>query len=89
MLLARGADRAGAERLAESVRDAARSWGRSHAVTDWGADGILYGDADAVAEQAQRFAEVGVSELSVGIHGADDLAWFSERVIAPLKDALA
>jgi hypothetical protein len=84
VILARGADRAGAERLARALRDTARAWGRNRAVTEWDAGGILYGDADGVAEQALRFAEIGVTELGVAIHGADDLRWFSERVIAPL-----
>jgi alkanesulfonate monooxygenase SsuD/methylene tetrahydromethanopterin reductase-like flavin-dependent oxidoreductase (luciferase family) len=89
LLLARGANRAGAERLASMLRDTARSWGRSHSVTQWDADGILYGDADGVAEQALRFAEIGVSELGVAIHHVDELHWFSEHVIAPLKSELA
>jgi hypothetical protein len=85
VLLARGADRAGAERLAGTLRDTARSWGRSPSVTDWDAGGILYGDADGMAEQVLRFAEVGVTEISVAIHDVDDLGWFSEEVIAPAR----
>jgi alkanesulfonate monooxygenase SsuD/methylene tetrahydromethanopterin reductase-like flavin-dependent oxidoreductase (luciferase family) len=82
VLLARGADRAGAEQLAGMLRDTARSWGRSRSVTDWDASGVLYGDADGVAEQALRFEEIGVTELGVAIHHVDELRWFSERVIA-------
>jgi alkanesulfonate monooxygenase SsuD/methylene tetrahydromethanopterin reductase-like flavin-dependent oxidoreductase (luciferase family) len=89
VLLARGADRAGAERLAGMLRDKARSWGRSPAATDWDAGGILYGDADGVAEQALRFAEVGVTELGVALHHVDELHWFSEQVIERLGDASA
>jgi alkanesulfonate monooxygenase SsuD/methylene tetrahydromethanopterin reductase-like flavin-dependent oxidoreductase (luciferase family) len=84
-LFARDADRAAAEQLATSLRDAARSWGRSASVTDWDAGGVLYGDADGMAEQALRFAEIGVAELAVAIHDIEDLHWFSERVIAPLR----
>jgi alkanesulfonate monooxygenase SsuD/methylene tetrahydromethanopterin reductase-like flavin-dependent oxidoreductase (luciferase family) len=85
VLLARGADRGGAEKLAGTLRDTARSWGRSPSVTDWDAGGILYGDADGIAEQVLRFAEVGVTEISVAIHDVDDLGWFSEEVIAPAR----
>ncbi len=85
VLLARSADRAGAERLAGALRDAARAWGRSHAVTNWGADGVLYGDADGMAQQVLRFAEIGVMELTVAIHHIEELHWFSERVISPLR----
>jgi alkanesulfonate monooxygenase SsuD/methylene tetrahydromethanopterin reductase-like flavin-dependent oxidoreductase (luciferase family) len=82
LLLARGADRAGAERLAGTLRDTARSWGRSPSVTDWDAGGILYGDADGIGEQLLRFAETGVTEIAVAIHDLDELTWFSDEVIA-------
>ncbi len=85
LLLARGADRAGAEQLAGTLRDTARSWGRSPAVTDWDAGGILYGDADGMAEQTLRFAEIGVSEIAVAIHDSEALHWFSDEVIAPVR----
>jgi len=84
VLLARGADAAGAQRLAQSLRDAARSWGRSELVTDWDGGGVLFGDADGVAEQALRFREAGVTELSVVVGGVDDLRWFDECVIEKL-----
>jgi alkanesulfonate monooxygenase SsuD/methylene tetrahydromethanopterin reductase-like flavin-dependent oxidoreductase (luciferase family) len=87
VLLARGADRAGAERLASTLRDTARSWGRGRSVTDWDAGGVLYGDADGIAEQSLRFAQVGVTELGVAIHHIDELRWFSERVIARVGSA--
>jgi alkanesulfonate monooxygenase SsuD/methylene tetrahydromethanopterin reductase-like flavin-dependent oxidoreductase (luciferase family) len=89
VLLARGADRAAAERLAVTIRDMARSWGRSAAVTDWGAEGVLHGDADGVAEQVLRFREVGVVELGVVLHHVDELQWFSEDVIARLGSEAA
>jgi alkanesulfonate monooxygenase SsuD/methylene tetrahydromethanopterin reductase-like flavin-dependent oxidoreductase (luciferase family) len=82
VLLARGANRARASQLASALSAAARSWGRSRSVTEWDASGILYGDADGIAEQALRFSEIGVTELSVAIHGVDDLHWFDENVIA-------
>jgi alkanesulfonate monooxygenase SsuD/methylene tetrahydromethanopterin reductase-like flavin-dependent oxidoreductase (luciferase family) len=85
LLLARGADRAGAERLAGTLRETARSWGRSPSVTDWDASGVLHGDADGMAEQVLRFSEIGVTELGVAIHHIDELHWFSESVISPLR----
>lgn len=85
VLFARGADRAGAEGLAHMVRDMARSWGRSEKVTDWGAGGILHGDADTMAEQARRFAEAGVQELSVSFNQLEEVHWFDQNVIGPLR----
>jgi len=85
VLLARGANRDAAEKLAGTLRDTARSWGRGQSVTQWDAGGVLFGDGDAMAEQVLRFAEVGVTELSVAIHSAEELQWFSEEVIVPLR----
>lgn len=84
VLFARGADRQGAEGLAHMVRDMARSWGRSESVTDWDAGGILYGDADTMAEQARAFAEAGVRELSVSFSQLEEVQWFDEHVIGRL-----
>ncbi|MBW2314082.1 MAG: LLM class flavin-dependent oxidoreductase [Deltaproteobacteria bacterium] len=85
VLLARDASRSDAERLAVLVRDAARSWGRSPSVTEWGAEGVLHGDAEAVAEQAGRFQDAGVTELGVAVNHVDELHWFSEDVIPRLR----
>jgi len=82
VLLARGADEAGARTLAAEIAAMARSWGRSAAATRWDAAGVLFGDAAAMREQVRQFAAVGVSELSVAINGVDDLVWFSDNVIA-------
>lgn len=57
-------------------------------MTEWDAEGVLYGDADNMVEQAQRFAEAGVSELSVAIHSVDELVWFDENVIAHFAEAM-
>ena len=46
VVMAKDADQAGAEALAHQIRDMARGWGRKDSVTDWGADGVLYGDGD-------------------------------------------
>lgn len=81
VLLARGADRTAADGIARSLSAAARSWGRSHSVTEWNAGGILHGDAVAIGEQVKRFEEVGVSELGVAIHDVESLHWFSDQVI--------
>jgi alkanesulfonate monooxygenase SsuD/methylene tetrahydromethanopterin reductase-like flavin-dependent oxidoreductase (luciferase family) len=82
VLCARGASTADAEGLAGVVSNLARSWGRGEGVTDWNASGVLHGDADAMLEQAQRFAEVGVSELSVSFGALEDALWFDAEVIA-------
>jgi probable F420-dependent oxidoreductase len=87
VLLARGASRSDANRLAALFRDAARSWGRSPSVTEWSAEGVLHGDADAIAEQAGRFQDAGVTELGVALSHVDELHWFSEDVIARLRRA--
>jgi alkanesulfonate monooxygenase SsuD/methylene tetrahydromethanopterin reductase-like flavin-dependent oxidoreductase (luciferase family) len=85
VLLACGADTAAAESLAIMVRDMARSWGRKRSVTEWGAGGVLHGDADGMAEQVTRFRELGVTELGVVLGHIDALHWFSENVIARLQ----
>ncbi len=82
VLCARGATHAAAENLAGVVSDMARSWGRGDSVTDWDATGVLHGDADAMLEQAQRFAEVGVTELAVSFGSLEDALWFDAEVIA-------
>ena len=82
VLCARGASRAEAEGLAGALSDVARSWGRGEGVTDWNASGVLHGDADAMAEQALRFAEVGVGELGVSFGSLEDALWFDEEVVA-------
>jgi len=81
VLFARGADRSGADALAAAVRDLARSWGRSEKVTDWDAGGILFGDADTMAEQALLFRDAGVSELTVAFNHMDEVLWFDENVV--------
>jgi alkanesulfonate monooxygenase SsuD/methylene tetrahydromethanopterin reductase-like flavin-dependent oxidoreductase (luciferase family) len=80
VVMARDADRRAAERLAHHIRDLARSWGRKDAVTDWGVEGVLHGDGDAMCEQLQRFADVGCSELTVAVGNIDDLRWLDEHV---------
>jgi alkanesulfonate monooxygenase SsuD/methylene tetrahydromethanopterin reductase-like flavin-dependent oxidoreductase (luciferase family) len=82
VLLARGANRTGAEDLASMVRDMARSWGRDEKVTDWDSGGILYGSADDMRDQALRFRDAGVSELCLSVHSMDEVTWFDEEVIA-------
>ncbi len=80
VVMARDADRRGAERLAHHIRDLARSWGRKDAVTNWGVDGVLHGDGDAMCEQLQRFADVGCSEVTVALSNIDDLRWLDAHV---------
>ena len=44
--------------------------------------GVLFGDADSMAEQAEQFASLGVSELTVALPTLDDVLWFNENVIS-------
>jgi alkanesulfonate monooxygenase SsuD/methylene tetrahydromethanopterin reductase-like flavin-dependent oxidoreductase (luciferase family) len=85
VLFARDAATEQADALATAVREMARSWGRDESVTDWSASGVLHGDADAMAEQVMRFAEVGVCELGISFHSIDDVLWFDENVIENLR----
>jgi len=80
MLMARDADTRGAEKLAVQIRDMARGWGRNDSVTDWGAGGVLHGDADAMCEQLQRFADVGCCEVTVAASTLDEIHWLDENV---------
>jgi alkanesulfonate monooxygenase SsuD/methylene tetrahydromethanopterin reductase-like flavin-dependent oxidoreductase (luciferase family) len=82
VLLARGADRGGAEQLAWRIRDMARSWGRAPSVTDWGSGGVLHGNADDMLAQIDAFRAAGACEIAVSVFGADDARWFSDAVIA-------
>jgi len=82
-----GADRRGAEELAERIRDMARGWGRKPEVTDWSAGGVLYGDGDGMLAQIARFAEAGCSELTVSVSTIEDLRWLNENVAARLERA--
>lgn len=80
VLFARGEGRDGAEALAERVANFARVGGRGGPATQWHAEGVLYGDAEQMAEQVLAFAAAGVEELSVTLASMADLAWFAERV---------
>ena len=82
VLFARGATRQAAGDLAGRVASMAQDWGRSEKVTRWDEGGVLHGDAAAMIEQARAFEALGVSELSVAMTNVDDIAWFSDEVIA-------
>jgi alkanesulfonate monooxygenase SsuD/methylene tetrahydromethanopterin reductase-like flavin-dependent oxidoreductase (luciferase family) len=81
VLMLRGGDEAAARQMSEGIRDGARAGGRGVRATDWGAGGILFGDADAMTQQARRFAAVGVDELTVTISTMEDLKWFCAEVL--------
>ncbi|MFN3233462.1 MAG: LLM class flavin-dependent oxidoreductase [Alphaproteobacteria bacterium] len=84
VVMARDADRRGAEELAHQIRDMARGWGRKNSVTDWGAGGVLYGDGDAMVEQLQQFEDVGATEVTVAVSSPDDVEWLDREVAAKL-----
>ncbi|MCE7928419.1 MAG: LLM class flavin-dependent oxidoreductase [Chloroflexi bacterium CFX7] len=80
VLFAREQGRERAEALAERVANFARTGGRGGPATQWHAEGVLYGDADQMAEQVQAFSAAGVEELSVTLANMADVAWFAEHV---------
>jgi alkanesulfonate monooxygenase SsuD/methylene tetrahydromethanopterin reductase-like flavin-dependent oxidoreductase (luciferase family) len=85
VLNARGLGAAAAAAMAGRIADYARTGGRGGPATDWNASGVLRGDADEICGQVARFAEVGVSELTVALGSMDDMEWFNERVVARFK----
>ena len=82
VILARGQSREAADQIADGIARMARGWGRSELVTQWNHSGVLFGDADQMLEQVDAFAAVGVGELAVSSSNFEDIAWFSENVIA-------
>jgi hypothetical protein len=77
----RNASRADAEARAHAVRDRTRALGRSARATDWDADGMVYGDGDAICEQLLRFRDAGVVEVTVSVSSAEEILWFDDRVV--------
>lgn len=84
VLMARDANKAGAEGLAHQIRDMARGWGRKDSVTDWGVGGVLYGDGDGMLEQLDAFRAVGCSEVTAAVSNMEDVHWLNENVAARL-----
>ncbi|MDA0338837.1 MAG: LLM class flavin-dependent oxidoreductase [Proteobacteria bacterium] len=84
VLMARDADKTGAEALAHQIRDMARGWGRKYSVTEWGTGGVLYGDGDSMCAQLEAFRDAGCSEVTVAASSLDDVLWLSEDVAARL-----
>ena len=84
VLMVPGADHATAEAFAHQIRDMARGWGRKESVTQWEADGVLHGDGDTMCEQIMRFAEVGVSEITVSVSDIDQALWLDAEVAKKL-----
>ena len=82
VILARGQTREAADQIASGIAQMARGWGRSVKVTQWDHSGVLFGDGDNMLEQIAGFAEVGVEEVAISSSDFDDIAWFSENVIA-------
>jgi alkanesulfonate monooxygenase SsuD/methylene tetrahydromethanopterin reductase-like flavin-dependent oxidoreductase (luciferase family) len=84
LMMAKGADRAGAEDLAHYIRDMARSWGRKESATPWGADGVLHGDGDAMCEHILKYGEIGVSEITVSVADIEEALWLDAEVAKKL-----
>ena len=86
VLMAPGANHNAAEALAHQIRDKARGWGRKDSVTQWEADGVLHGDGDAMCEQIQKFAEIGVSEITVSVSDIDQALWLDAEIAQKLTN---
>jgi alkanesulfonate monooxygenase SsuD/methylene tetrahydromethanopterin reductase-like flavin-dependent oxidoreductase (luciferase family) len=84
VLMAPGADHAGAQALAHQVRDMARGWGRKDTVTQWEAEGVLYGDGDGMVEQIEKFGDAGASEITVAVSDIDQALWLNAEVAEKL-----
>ena len=82
LILARGQTREAADQIAGGIAQMARGWGRSELVTQWDHGGVLFGDGDHMLEQVAAFDAIGVEEVAVSSSDFDDIAWFSEHVIA-------
>lgn len=81
VVMLRNAARADAEARARAISDRTRALGRSVQATDWGADGLVYGDGDAICEQLLRFREAGVVEVTVSVSSADEFLWLDDKVV--------
>ncbi len=84
VLLLRGGDEKGAQELVQGIRDGARAGGRAVQATDWDSSGVLYGDAEQMIQQARRFADAGVEELTVTVYSTEDMNWLNTEVIPGL-----
>jgi len=82
LIFARGQTQDAADQIAGGIAQMARGWGRSELVTQWDHGGVLFGDADNMLEQVAAFADIGVEEIDISSSDFDDIAWFSENVIA-------
>jgi alkanesulfonate monooxygenase SsuD/methylene tetrahydromethanopterin reductase-like flavin-dependent oxidoreductase (luciferase family) len=85
VILLRGGDEAAAQEMSHGIRDGARAGGRGVRATQWGAGGILFGDADDMVKQAQRFDQIGVDELTVTISSVEDMNWFDSEVLPRIR----
>ncbi len=86
VIMVKGGSRADAEALAHTVRDRTRKMGRQNAATDWGADGMLYGDGDMLCEQLAKFRDIGVSEVTVAVASADEFLWLDQEVARRMNE---
>ncbi len=82
LILARGQTQEAADQIAGGIAQMARGWGRSELVTQWDHGGVLFGDGDNMLEQIAAFDAIGVEEVAISSSDFDDIAWFSENVIA-------
>lgn len=81
VLLLEEGDVIAAQQLVTGIRDHARAGGRAVVATNWDTGGILFGGPEHMVQQAHRFAEVGVEELTVVIHSPEQMNWFNAEVL--------
>lgn len=86
VIMVKGGTRADAEALAHTVRDRTRKMGRQNAATDWGADGMLYGDGDMLCEQLARYRDIGVTEVTVAVSSAEEFLWLDQDVARRMNE---
>jgi alkanesulfonate monooxygenase SsuD/methylene tetrahydromethanopterin reductase-like flavin-dependent oxidoreductase (luciferase family) len=81
VIMLRNGTRAEAETLAHNIRDRTRAMGRNDKATDWGPDGIVYGDGDGICEQLEHFRAIGVKEITLSISNPEDFLWLDRDVV--------
>lgn len=86
VMFVRGGTEEAARQNAERVKAWSTPAGRPAKATKYyDATNTLYGDADAMTEQVQRFVDIGVCELTVWMQKLEDMLWFSEEIIPKFR----
>jgi alkanesulfonate monooxygenase SsuD/methylene tetrahydromethanopterin reductase-like flavin-dependent oxidoreductase (luciferase family) len=81
VLLLPDGDEQAAQEMVQGIRDGARAGGRHVQATQWDSGGVLYGNAAQMVEQAHKFTDVGVEELTVHVSSPEQMNWFNAEVL--------